>query len=666
MKIEQVLHGYSEGHRLLATSAKSLSFSDLRKMALLSDWNEYVSAQGDDSSYLMCYPLPESPYYVIAKTWYADEKERPGCVWTHSLLIDLQGQSGFFDYQLLYPLFRRPEDGVYNSYETSIEVGEETGEKTQRERIGGEYGTMPSLDYWLWQMLDKRVPVMLTYQEDSLKSQQLVLSLMNHIPKSMLLRMSMCSGIGRLMKYEGVAFDFQLTPEVRRSIPKLNERVVGEEKAEGWYKTIADSVVADGTDIPMLIARFSDEIEIRVDALGAVVLVFTLLDRLKEPGMDNEQKFLLSLKIMARAFPNSEQGKQFKTVILSESVTKFYFGEEDFVYQMAVTHYSESFDYKSFDYYKRVASFRKEHSTEEYLSLLVDLSKADYLNDEGKALLTNAFDGLTKDEVNLLIAQDWGLFKSIVTMNNQSLAGDFWLELMPSQFISLFAIFQRNEPEEFVAWEKLYRKLLTIDTFVSDSMLSEFVNRVPEYVVIALDVWNAQKNLPINKAILDQCMKQKKRTLLWMEQQSVINDDLRTAIKRNLVPDESVVVSMGSKVWKGFVDSELMVQKDANDLVYIYVLAFNWRDNDALTYLRKILPYIYDALSMESLNYSAWKKIERFTGSVPFWRSWDNCRKVLIGVKDYCKNMNLSKSEIENLTANQKLNEELLELWNKG
>mgnify|MGYP006916058748 CR=1 FL=1 len=662
MKIEQVLHGYSEGHRLLATSVKSLSSSALRRMALLSDWNEYVSAQGDDSSYLMCYPLPDNSYYVIAKTWYADEKERPGCVWTHSLLIDEQGQSGFFDYQSLYPFFRRPKDGAYSSYETPIEVGEET----QRERIGGEYETMPSLDYWLWQILDKRDPVMLTYQGNSLKSQQLVLSLMNHIPKYMLIRMSMCSGTGRLMKYEGVAFDFQLTSEIRRSIPKLNGRVVGGEKVEGWYKTIADSVIADGTDIPMLIARFSGEIGTRVEALGAVVLVFTLLDRLKEPGMDNEQKFLLSLRIMATAFPKPEQGMQFKSVILSENVTKFYFGEDAFIYQMAVTPYCGAFDYETFGYNERVASLRKGHSTEEYLGLLFDLSKADYLNDKGKELLSNALEGLTKEEVVMLLNQDWGLFKSIVTMNNQVLTGDFWIDLMPPQFISLFAIFQRNEPEGFAAWEKLYRKLLTIDTFVTDSVLSEFVNQVPEYVAIALDVWNAQKKMPINKAILNQCMKQKSRVLLWMGQQTTVNDDLRAAIKRNIMPDESVVVSMGSKVWKGFVESELMVQKDANEMVYIYVLAFNWHDYNALSYLRRALPFIYEALSVENLNYSSWKKIERFTGSVPFWRSWDNCRKVLIGVKDYCKIMNLAGAEIDNFTTNQKLNGELAELWKKG
>ena len=215
MKIEQVLHGYSDGHQLLASSTTALSLSDRRKMALLSDWNEYVSAQEDDSSYMMCYPLPDSPFYVVAKTWYADEKERPGCVWTHSLLIDILGQTSFFDYELLYSLFRRPKEGDYGFYENALEIGE----SAQRELISGEYDAMPSLDYWLWQMLANKVPLVLTYQGNSLKSQQLVLSLINHIPKAMLRGMSLCSGTGRLMKYDGVVFDFQLTSEARRNIP---------------------------------------------------------------------------------------------------------------------------------------------------------------------------------------------------------------------------------------------------------------------------------------------------------------------------------------------------------------------------------------------------------------------------------------------------------------
>ena len=137
-------------------------------------------------------------------------------------------------------------------------------------------------------------------------------------------------------------------------------------------------------------------------------------------------------------------------------------------------------------------------------------------------------------------------------------------------------------------------------------------------------------------------------------------------IKRSINPDDTAVVNMGSAIWKPFVESELNSQVGANELVYVYVLAFNWHDYNALGYIKSVLPFIYDALSTESLSYLAWKKIEKFTGSVPFWRSWDNCRKVLIGVKDYCKRMNLRDDEMVNFTTNKKLNEELLDLWKRG
>ena len=207
--------------------------------------------------------------------------------------------------------------------------------------------------------------------------------------------------------------------------------------------------------------------------------------------------------------------------------------------------------------------------------------------------------------------------------------------------------------------------MLTIDTFVADNILSEFVKNVEEYVAIALDKWNSQNHMPMNKILLSHCMKQQSRVINWMSKQKKMNDELRTAVKRNICPDDAMVVSMGSAAWRAFVDGELRSQRDANELVYIYVLAFNWHDYYALGYIKQVLPYIYEALSVESLSYSSWKKIEKFTGVVPFWRSWDNCRKVLLGVKEYCKTMQLSTKDIENFTTNQKLNGELMDLWRK-
>jgi len=51
MKIEQLLHGYDNGHRLLAGSVLLKNNTEMDAVAALSDWSEYVAPDGGESSY---------------------------------------------------------------------------------------------------------------------------------------------------------------------------------------------------------------------------------------------------------------------------------------------------------------------------------------------------------------------------------------------------------------------------------------------------------------------------------------------------------------------------------------------------------------------------------------------------------------------------------------
>jgi GTPase-associated protein 1, N-terminal domain type 1 len=83
--VHQLLHGYSEGHRLLEGSLRlpddltrlTLRMSDLSGSSLVHGFEEYLTG----------YPLPSLAAYAFAKTWYAPEMPRPGCVWTHTLVL---------------------------------------------------------------------------------------------------------------------------------------------------------------------------------------------------------------------------------------------------------------------------------------------------------------------------------------------------------------------------------------------------------------------------------------------------------------------------------------------------------------------------------------------------------------------------------------------------
>lgn len=104
--IHQALHGYSDGHRLISTSLP-LSSSDARIMVVMSDLSG-PGVRAEPSGYLTGYPLEGSGKYVLARTWAAPEMPRPGCVWTHSLIIDNADLATLTSADNLLSVFRRP------------------------------------------------------------------------------------------------------------------------------------------------------------------------------------------------------------------------------------------------------------------------------------------------------------------------------------------------------------------------------------------------------------------------------------------------------------------------------------------------------------------------------------------------------------------------------
>ncbi|UOA07355.1 hypothetical protein [Methylobacter sp. S3L5C] len=117
--IENVLHGYRDGHKLLASSSK-IDESSTTIMARMSDM--HPRALNSSSSYISAYPLKKASKYVIARTWPANEMRRPGCVWTHSLLVDYATIAKIDDITKLFDLLRRPQDSHFESYHQPTDI----------------------------------------------------------------------------------------------------------------------------------------------------------------------------------------------------------------------------------------------------------------------------------------------------------------------------------------------------------------------------------------------------------------------------------------------------------------------------------------------------------------------------------------------------------------
>jgi GTPase-associated protein 1, N-terminal domain type 1 len=109
VKIHQALHGYRDGHQLLASSI-DLSPEQNWQLLVLTDLSGPEFREGFET-YITGYPIVGGGYYCFARTWYAPELPRPGCVWTHTLLIPDSAVAQISDFRSISHLWQRPELG---------------------------------------------------------------------------------------------------------------------------------------------------------------------------------------------------------------------------------------------------------------------------------------------------------------------------------------------------------------------------------------------------------------------------------------------------------------------------------------------------------------------------------------------------------------------------
>ena len=198
--VEQTLHGYSNGHKLLQASSK-LSEQDSKKMMTLSDLsgNEFINGF---ERYFTGYSLNDERI-VLACTWYAEEMKRPGCVWTHSLIFNvhdflLMGE----DAASIIKIFKRPNiDSDFASYSNSLKFVRESHEQLDDS----------NLKYLLWCIWGNRTPLIIFDDKSTgLEKEIIFLFLTQHD----LLEedYSFCTGSVALRGYSGKTLQLQIVP----------------------------------------------------------------------------------------------------------------------------------------------------------------------------------------------------------------------------------------------------------------------------------------------------------------------------------------------------------------------------------------------------------------------------------------------------------------------
>jgi len=326
-KIHQALHGYSDGHRLIKAS-RNLPADVERTMLVLSDMSGASMVQGFEN-YVTGYPINEIKSYVLARTWYAPEMKRPGCVWTHSLLIENSALAHIFDVTRLLQLFERPTADrlTWERYESCLEIilNREIQNEDEPARKTFWLDLACTLLFSTYSYPNQQIYIQA--DKTGADHEDVILSLWNQQWAKLRRSFSFCTGSISDRKLPDRAFDVQIIP--RSSMRDISLTVksgifIEREKLEDvafpeWHSTAVADLLEINSDLRSFLSIFGAETQRgRADFIPLIELFLSV----REDAYSDPSELKTLIELIADLFPAPTAGSQMKASFLGGAVSK--------------------------------------------------------------------------------------------------------------------------------------------------------------------------------------------------------------------------------------------------------------------------------------------------------------------------------------------------------
>ena len=643
-----MLHGYKLGHNYVQGSILLPSSHDMDKIATLSDWSEFVD-KGEDRDYITAYPLLESPYYVIAKSWYADEMRRPGCVWTHSLLIKRNDLGKIIDYRQLLTLFKRPavDKEDFLDYSKSIALNEKS---IYLESKGYPCLTEAKVSELYATMLSPQ-PVCILKEIDNTELQELLLNLYNYLPSGLLWQQSLCSGTALPRSYEGQLLSLQFVTHDGGNVIYLNNKI-----PDHGSQLVAVSLLNGQRQLPELIRYFEVELCDDERRLRGFLEVVVLVNRTCKNEGEKQQVLLSIISQLSETFPQPTDGDNIKRSVLQPSLSKDLGGEENFLYTISTINVS-SFTAEQIGYIQRLHDL----SSEQFLRLLKQLYSSENLNEWGKQTVKSIDHFVSYAEIARLRQSDKVLFQTIISSNTELLNQIVWTEFSKEELESTLSIFSDSEVvKAFKHWRDLFKAMLELNAPIARKLAKMILSHDEECVGEYLTYINQKGHLS-QLPVSEELEFYPGAILTWLSGVSYVTHEVAYVLMNSIDADSPLVKSKGSKIWMPYAN--VLNEKDSiQHYVFLYILSFNWQDKEAFLYLRKSFYPIHTLLAQDKFDYDLWYKIEPYTEHM-FLTFWDKCKKMRKMVIKRLKNAGYPQTAVVNYTPDVLTNKWLIDEW---
>lgn len=644
-QVHQSLHGYADGHSQLASSIK-LSPRDARAMLVLSD---LAGAGGKvpESGYLTGYPLHEAGLYVLARTWEATEMRRPGCVWTHSLLIAFSDLAWISPSQIV-SVFQRPFDGKFAAYRKVLPVSQLS---MPEEKFAGDIELLKRLVSALYSHPKKGIYADSILSKDA---EECALSIWSQQWPRLKRNFRFCTSATVERSIDATVFDLLIVrnAKVISSATFKNSLNVKKLKIEegDWLDCAVDDIAARNNSLSSFLRNVGGDVNGGREAFPVLARLYSIIVRKQEVSAANEMIRLLK-EDQSLAYT-----KIARSIIINSVISDTeYLTDQNFMFLLDQMEWidQETFDKNAErigrDVWRRLPSIlvKMAHGKGRMPTIATATIAAlpPYEIFEGCRRDPDVLVWAAYERPDILQYDDAWSFET-QELSDVLINVTFGAELASSV---LRALIRSGRPEMARA---------TIECFGAVAVWQE----LSQYIKFQ------DSHLSNLQSILAKSILSDTAFVANLLAKGHINSWYAASIIARITYPDSVPNDYGEDPWSSTLSRLFDNSDDPYDihvLCYVLARAFGYKSREPSKLARLTFAPVYEAAKYNNIDYDSWKLLDHKLPS-SYFSNWDRCKRLREGVSELFSYKHLSESDYVNLANYDADFRDLLETTNKS
>jgi hypothetical protein len=627
--VHQALHGYSDGHRLLESS---LEIPDTlsRLLLRLSDLSG-GSVSGGFDEYITGYPLIPLHAYALAKTWYAPEMPRPGCVWTHTLIISRAVLAQITSLDTLLALFRRPgTEFPRNAYSKALHF--ENSEHRQRSKTL-KPDTLQGLIAAHYRNSSSAV-ILPAHKSEEFEKE--IFAVWSQKWPSLRFDFTFCTGSLSSRTFEKRPFEIQCVP-----VSKVRE--VSLDIVEAG---VASTIVASPIQSPM--PTWVVEAAIDAAAFGGGSLREFLWQSTDDKSSQCDFELLVSayfdltrleglaqsIEYVSKLFPEPHSGEKLKQIMFGGSRHPELFiryEEQELLTALATTSEFASFDSQTLELQRRAHEFGNSYpyAANELIRKLFNST----LNPLGEEILS----GLISDigpQMDKQISSELLQYLPTLFRANPSLGTSPHLWIAGAD--RKWELFEALAAHETLSAEVLGGIISALLESGSDYLAGRAVDRWGKDAVFQVLDWINDHNGWMSDTCRDALRRHVPSVMAWVES-PMYKSSAALMSAAYVVAPQTLKISRrsSSRIWLQLSHDFKNQSKETDEIylsAFLLALALCNAPPTPFDLIEESFDMIHEAARNNRLNDSSWMVIQPFVPELSWLSNWDKCERLRRGL----------------------------------